>query len=94
MFEEHENCLSEMILGTCTVTLEAILLQQLAALGEEFLYLIFMELHKAYDALYRSVYLEVPEDYGVGPQAFWILQTYWGRLRMVVKAGGYYGSEF
>ena len=40
--------------GTGTATLEAKLLQQLAALREEVLYVIFMDLHKAYDALDRS----------------------------------------
>ena len=40
--------------GTGTATLEAKLLQQLAALREEVLYVIFLELTKAYDALDRS----------------------------------------
>ena len=45
--------------GTCTATLEAKLLQQLADLREEVLYVIFMELHKAYDALERSRCMEI-----------------------------------
>ena len=40
--------------GTGTATLEAKLLQQLVALREEVLYVIFLDLHKAYDALDRS----------------------------------------
>ena len=40
--------------GTGTATLEAKLLQQLATLREEVLYVIFLYLHKAYDALDRS----------------------------------------
>ena len=40
--------------GTGTVTPEANLLQQLAAMREEVLYVIFLDLHKAYDALDRS----------------------------------------
>ena len=40
--------------GTGTATLEAKLIQQLAALREEVLYVIFLDLHKAYDALDRS----------------------------------------
>ena len=39
---------------TVTATLEAKLLQQLASLRDEVLYVIFLDLHKAYDALYRS----------------------------------------
>ena len=38
-------------LGTGTATLEAKLLQQLAAMREEVLYVIFLDLTKAYDAL-------------------------------------------
>ena len=40
--------------GTGTATLEAKLLQQLAAMREEVLYVIFLDLTKAYDALVRS----------------------------------------
>ena len=39
---------------TGTATLEAKLLQHIAALREEVLYMIFLDLHKAYDALDRS----------------------------------------
>ena len=39
--------------GTGTATLKAKLLQQLAAMKEEFLYVIFLDLTKAYDALDR-----------------------------------------
>ena len=45
--------------GTGTTTLKAKLLQQLAALREEVLYVIFLDLHKAYDALDRSRCLEI-----------------------------------
>ena len=38
--------------------------------------------------------LEILEGYGVGPQARKILHTYWQRLTMVARAGGYYGIDF
>ena len=47
-----------------------------------------------YDALERSRCLKIIEGYSVGPQSLQLLKKYWGRLRMVAKAGGYYGSEF
>ena len=53
--------------GTGTATLEAKLLQQLADLSEEVLYVIFLDLHKAYDALDRSRCLDILEGYGVVP---------------------------
>ena len=55
--------------GTGTATLEAKLLQQLAALREEVLYVIFLDLHKAYDALERSRCIDILKGYGVGPRA-------------------------
>ena len=61
---------------------------------EEFLYVIFLDLHKAYEALDRSRCLEILEGYGVGPRSRRILQSYWRRLRMVARAGGYYGTTF
>ena len=45
--------------GTGTATLEAKMIQQLAAMREEVLYVIFLDLHKAYDALDRSRGLEI-----------------------------------
>ena len=45
--------------GTATATLEAKLLQQLSAMREEVLYVIFLDLTKAYDALGRSRSLEI-----------------------------------
>ena len=65
-----------------------------AALREEVLYVIFLDLHKTYDALERSRCLDILEGYGVGPRARRLLQTYWRRLTMAARAGGYYGTEF
>ena len=44
---------------TGTATLEAKLLQQLAVLREEVRYVIFLDLHKAYEALDRSRCLDI-----------------------------------
>ena len=52
--------------GTGTATLEAKLLQQLAAMREEVLYVIFLDLTKAYDALDSSRSLEILKGCGVG----------------------------
>ena len=56
--------------------------------------MIFLNLHKAYGALDRSMCLEILEGYSVGPRACRLLQTYWGQLTMVARAGGYYGPAF
>ena len=73
--------------STGTTTLESKLLQQLATLKEEVLYVIFLDLHKAYDALDRSRCLEILEGYGVGPKARRLLTTYCHRLTMVEREG-------
>ena len=61
---------------------------------EKVLYEIFLNLHKAYDALDRGRYLDIIVGYGVGPQAIRLLRRYWDRLIMVDKAGRYYGTPF
>ena len=38
-----------------------------AALRDKVLCVLFLDLHKAYDALDRSRFLEILEGYGVGP---------------------------
>ena len=50
-----------------------------AALREELLYVIFMDLHKVYDTLDSPSCLEILECYGVGPRANRLLQAYWRR---------------
>ena len=74
--------------GTGTSNLEAKLLQKLEALRDKVLYMIFQDLHNAYDALDMSRCLDILEGYGVGPRARGLLQTYWKRLTMVERAGG------
>ena len=73
---------------------QATKIQQLAALREEVLCVIFLDLHKAYEALDRSRCLEILEGYGVSPRACCILCKYWRQLTMVARAGGYYGASF
>ena len=50
--------------------------------------MIFLDLHKAYDALDRSRCLEILEGYGIGARARNLLKQYWHRLTMVARAGG------
>ena len=61
---------------------------------EEDLYVIFLDRHKAYDALDRSRCPEILERYDMGPQACRLLRAYWGKMKMVARAGGYYGEAF
>ena len=74
--------------GTGDATLEVKLLQQVADLREAVFHTISLDLHKAYDALYRSKCLDILEGYGVRPRSFRLLCRYWGRLEVVVQAEG------
>ena len=80
--------------GTGTATLEAKLLQKLAAMREEVLCVIFLYLKKAYDALDRDRCLEILEVYVVGPCTHLIPRVKWDRLWMVACTGGYYRTVF
>ena len=58
------------------------------------MYEVFLDLHKAYSALERKMYLDILEAYGVGPQAIHLFQIYWDCLNVVSQARGYYGVPF
>ena len=77
-----------------TSALETKLLQQLMAMREAILYELFLDLQKAYDALYQDRCLNILAAYGVGPRVFQILRAYWGQLTMVARDEGYYGTPF
>ena len=47
-----------------------------------------------YGALDRSRCLEILEIQGTGPRGCRILQTYWRRMTIMARAGGYYGVAF
>ena len=80
--------------GTGTDTLDVKILQKVASLREAVLHAIFLDLHKAYNALERSRCLGILDGYGVGTRALRLLHRYWERPRMVVQTGNYYGSLF
>ena len=62
--------------GTGDSTLEVKLIQQLMAMREEVLHVIFLYLHKYYYALYRSRFMNILEGYGVVPRSLHVLRRY------------------
>ena len=70
------------------------LIQQVAALREVVLHVIFLDLHKAYDALYRSRCLDILEGYGVGPRDLRLFFKYWDRLMIVEQVVGNFVELF
>ena len=79
-----------VVCSTGTTTFKLKLLQQVASMREEVLHTILLDLHKTYDALDRSRFLEILEGYGVGSMDLPLLRMFWERLQMVAQARGYY----
>ena len=64
------------------------------SMREEVLYGIFLDLHKAYNALDHNRYLYILAAYKLVPWTFRLLQSYWDILTMVSLAMGYFGNPF
>ena len=76
--------------GTGTAALKAKLIQQLMAMREAFLFKVFLDLQKTYDALDCERCLEILASYGVGSRTLRILWKCWYYLTMVTWAGRYF----
>ena len=61
---------------------------------EEVLYGIFLDIHKAYDALDCGRCLNILVAYSVVPRALRLLHRYWDRLLMATRTDGYCGFPF
>ena len=64
------------------------------ALRDAVVHEILLDLHKAYDDLYRSRCLDILEGYVMGTRDIRPLCRYWERLKMVAQVGGYYRDPF
>ena len=63
--------------GTKIASLDANMTHDLAAMREEVLYYIFLDMHRAYYGLYIYRCLGILSGYGVGPRAIHLLWCYW-----------------
>ena len=75
-------------------SLEVNIIQQMTDIREEVLYEVFLDLWKAYGALYTDRYFEVLVGYGIRPRSEISLLLYWENLLMVDWAGRYYLTQF
>jgi hypothetical protein len=80
--------------GTGTAILEILLRMQLSNIQAHPLYLIFLDLTKAYDTLDHGRTLEILRQYGVGPNVIRLLSNFWEKLNIVARQSGYYSSPF
>jgi hypothetical protein len=62
--------------------------------SDEPLYMVFMDLKKAYDTLDRTQVLRILKEYGVGEKLLRIISTIWANDTMVPRQSGYFGRAF
>ena len=80
--------------GTGTAIMEAKLLAQMRRRTDEPLFLIFLDLKKAYDTLDRDQAMRILEGYGVGRNIRRIIRSIWDGDTMIPRQAGYYGKAF
>eukprot|EP00979_Chaetoceros_neogracilis_P016340 scaffold7755_cov149-Chaetoceros_neogracile.AAC.1 len=74
--------------------MEVKLLAQMRCRTDEPLFMIFLDLKKAYDTLNRPQAMRILEKYGVGPNVLRIISRIWEGDTMVPMQSGYYGRSF
>ena len=70
---------------TGTVTLELKIAQELARVYHDPLFLVFLDLQKAYDTLYRDRPIQTLEVYGAGNCMGRLLETFWDHQKVVPR---------
>ena len=63
--------------GTGMDIMELKISQELASIYQDPLFLVFLDLQKVYNTVYRENLLITLKGYGVGPQMWGILETFW-----------------
>ena len=80
--------------GTATAIINLKLQVQLARREKKPLYMIFLDLKKAYDSVDRTRTLKLLENYGLGKNIIRIIQNIWEDDVLIPKQQMYYGKPF
>ena len=80
--------------GTGTAIIEAKLHMQLTQRAKKPLFMIFLDLKKAYDTLNRQRTMQILEGYGVGVNIRRFIETIWEGDTMIPKQAGFFGKPF
>ena len=76
--------------GTGTAIMELNLSQELNIIDQDPLFLVFLDLRKAYDTVDREQLFITPEGYGAGPCIFGLLETFWDCQNVVPRQNGFH----
>jgi hypothetical protein len=77
--------------GTSTTIMEAKLQQEVAALMQEILLQVYLDLTKACDALDQDRTLKTLAEYGVGPRLLCLIKHYWDNQKIAPRQRGHHG---
>lgn len=80
--------------GTGSAILEVKLAMSLAALERKTLFIVYLDLKKAYDSISRERLLTLLRSHGVGGRLIALLRNYWLANQVAVKQQGCYGPAF
>ena len=80
--------------GTGTAIMELNLAQELASIDQDPLFLLLLDLRKAYDTLGRDWLLITLEGYGAGPRMCGLLEFFWEFQQVAPRQNGFHGPAF
>ena len=80
--------------GMGTAIMELKIAHDLARIDQELIFLVFLDLRKAYDTMDWDRLLITLEGYGAGPWLCGILETFWECQHVVPRKNGFHGTAF
>ena len=75
--------------GTRTIIMELRLAQELESVDQDPLFLVFLDLRKAYEKIYRGRLTNTLEGYGAGLKLQGLLKEFWSRQEVVTRQNGF-----
>ena len=76
------------------VILELNMEQELASVDQDLMFLVFLDLQKAYNNIDRGRLLTTLEGYGSGPHMCSILEVFWNQQEVVTHQNSYHNQHF
>ena len=80
--------------GTCIVTMELNLAQGLIRFNQVPFFLVFLDLRKAYNKVYRGCFIRTLELNVTGPHMCKLIANFWAHQEVVTIENGYHGPNF